>query len=252
MAIDLENLWFFALFGPVFLIAWYFLARIEGKKYRYLRYLIVIAVLFLTRLFLVIFDLGVFPNLEYDPLFYALALVFGILFTFYYLQKIEHFYSFEQMGWRFETVSSKQRSQVRDILNHLFIGLIGGIIILLMAALLTGLVEPVDLSALTFTLDKIITVILFALGGIYEEGFFRGLLQTDFTEKYGSIQANLYQALAFLAIHTFYFPFSFLGLVNYLVIFIMALILGLIKAKYSLYASSVAHSFFVLMAGLLV
>ena len=239
MSIQAENYWFFVIFITLVIIAFLIFYYLKEDKFKYLRFSFLCVVLLIGHIALPFYDVGIFPNLVYDPLFYLLLFLIGMTFTFLYINKIEQ-KSFQEIGWK----SS-------NLLKEIVIGLVFGVILLLFAAIIMLPFQTTNLENISFFPEKIFTVIFFALGAIYEECLFRGFLQEELEKEFEITKVIIIQALAFLAINLFYFPFNSLGLINYLVMFIMALLLGFLAYKYSLFCSATVHVFFVLFAGLL-
>ncbi|MFO8017495.1 MAG: CPBP family glutamic-type intramembrane protease [Promethearchaeia archaeon] len=237
--IEVENYVFFAIFSPLILIALVVLHHYRDEDYRYYRFFLICMVLLVGHILLPFFDVGIFPELRNDPLFYSILFLLGMGFTILYIVQIENI-SFRQIGWKSENV-------IRDVA----IGILTAVVLLLISALLEFPFLRLKLPNLSVL--KFITVVFFALGGIYEESLFRGLLQTAYLKKddFNSYQRILMQALAFLFINLFYFPFDILGLITYLIMFLLAIVTGWLAQRYSLISSSTAHVLFVLLAGLL-
>lgn len=208
----------------------------KGEKWFLLRVSVILGILFLTRILLIIFPVGIFPSLEPDIIFYASVLAAGTAFMMLYLLKIEDV-SLEELGFK---------------RNRMILGLIFGVLasfgLLLLSALALIPFSGIPIN-LYLTPEKIAVAVLFALGGIYEETFFRGLLQNYFQEKYGEYRAILIQSGLFLAIHIGYLPFTGFG-IYYLIIFSMALVLGVLRSKFDLYSSSTCHVLYVFLAAL--
>lgn len=237
--IKLENYLFFAIFLPLILGGLLIFYYKRAEKYRYYRFTLICVILLIGHILLPFFDVGIFPKLVNDPFFYLILFLLGMGFTIIYLRSIEKI-SFAEIGWKSE-----------NVLKEFLIGIIFAFLILIISVLLEF--PFLEITVPELSLIKILTVIFFAAGAIYEECLFRGLLQTHYLQKehLKNYQIILIQALAFLSINFFYFPFNIFGLINYLIMFLMSLIVGLLALKYSLISSTTAHLLFVLLAGLL-
>lgn len=237
--INFENYIFFVIFIPFIVGGLLVLSRYRDEKYRYHRFFLICLILLIGHFLLPYFEVGIFPTLVNDPLFYLILFLLGMGFTIIYMYIIEDT-SFKEIGW-------KSAHPIKDF----SVGLLYALIILVLSALLElPFLSP---TLPQFSVLKLITVICFAAGAIYEECLFRGILQTCYlkNESLKDYQIILIQALAFLSINLFYFPFDAFGLINYLIMFLMSLIVGYLALKYSLISSSTAHFLFVLLAGLL-
>ena len=236
-----QNLFYFVIFTPILIGALLIAYKFNDEKYRYLRFGIIIGIFLLTRIFLTIFNVGIFPSLVNDILFYVLAFTMGMVLVCIYAIKIEN-KDLKQMFWWPE-------DKVKRIYSILF-GIGGAIVILLIATGLMSIFGPPAINLET-EIDGIIVAIFFGLGAIYEEIFFRSILQNTLTEDLqDENKAILIQALLFTFIHLFYLPFDGYGIL-YLTIFLMALILGFLKSKQGLVASILAHGLFVFLASML-
>jgi membrane protease YdiL (CAAX protease family) len=149
--------------------------------------------------------------------------------------------TFQEIGW-------KSTNIIRDIA----IGVIFSIILLLLSTILMLITQTFVMGEISINLEKFFTVVFFALGAIYEDCLFRGYFQKELEKTYSLKTAILIQATAFLIINLFYFPFNISRIINYIVIFVMAILIGFLANRYSLYSASTAHVLFVLIAGLLV
>lgn len=240
MPINLENLIFFAVFLPIVVAALLIVSKLKERcpQKIWLRFLIIEIVLFLTRVFLLVFDLGSFPDLEMDPLFYALAFFMGLGFMYVYVTKIEGA-TLKSVGWFFK---------VNNVGKQLLYGFLGCIALLIASVGLMAVLLDYQLSTdLSIGADQFITALFFGLGAIYEEWFFRGLIyqKTDLT----SIQKISISSLMFLGIHVGYLSFTGYG-VYYITMAIMALMLGYLAYKLGIISSATAHGFYVFIGAL--
>ncbi len=237
--INLGNYLFFAIFSPLIILGLLVLYYSRGEKYRYLRFALICIILLIGHILLPFFNVGIFPDLTNDPIFYLILFLLGIGFTISYISLIENI-SFKKIGWKSENLK-----------KEFIIGLLFGFIILTVSAVLK--MPFLKNSIPDFSILKVLTMIFFAAGAIYEESLFRGLLQTHYLEKENirNYQIILIPAVAFLFINLSYFPFNPIGLVNYLIMFLMSVTVGWLALKYSLISSTTAHFTFVLLAGLL-
>ena len=163
-----------------------------------------------------------------------------MIFTIILLFKIEQ-KNFKEIGW-------KSTNIIRDI----GIGIAFCILLLIISTILMITAQIIVLTEINITFDKFFTALFFALGAIYEDCLFRGYFQQELEKTYSSKKSILIQSLTFLFINLFYFPFDISGIINYIVLFIMAIIIGFLAKKYSLYSANATHFFFILIAGLLI
>jgi len=240
MSIQAINYFFFVIFIPLVIIILIILNYLKEEKYKYHRFALICIILLIGHIILPFYNMGIFPYLKYDYLFYFLLFLVGIIFTSIFLLKIEK-KSFLEIGWQSSNI-------VRDI----GIGIIVAIFLLFLSAILTLSFNNINFNDISLNYEKILTITFFALGAIYEEILFRGILQKELEEDFSLPSALLIQAFLFLSINLFYFPFDALGFINYCLIFIMAILFGLLAYKYSLYCSTTAHILFVLIAGLFI
>ena len=157
-------------------------------------------------------------------------MIFGILFTWVYVFKIE-ILSFSDIGGKVENVK-------KSILYGL-VAYIPLLCLLPVMQLLTGIHISFNIS-----IGKILVAISFAvLAGIYEEILFRGVIQNHFIEitKQKIHKSIWLTSITFTLTHLFYLPFTGFG-IYYLFVFIMALILSFLRIKCDLLACSILHS----------
>ena len=234
----LYNLIFFAIIVPIVVVVLLIMYKFRDNLHKYLKLGIIIGIFFLTRIMLTFFNVGIFPALVNDILFYALAFVFGMILVFFYAYKIEEV-DIKEMYWIHE----------KKGLSILF-GLLAGIGILLISSGFMLLLGSLPINIET-NVDGIIVAVLFGAGALYEEIFFRGILQNTLEEDLNdSNKAILIQAIVFCGIHLFYLSFAGFGLF-YAIIFIMAIILGYLKKRFGLLSSTLAHALFVFLAAFL-
>ena len=165
------NLLYFIIAIPIVLITFPILSKLCNDK-RFLSIIIVLSlILFSVRFILILFQdtIGIMPYLIEDVVFYSLLMIFGVIFTWFYVIRIEKV-SFKELG-----------GKVEDIKKSVIFGLISYIPLICLLPLILFLTD----IHITFniTLGKIIIAIAFGiLGGFYEEVMFRGIIQNYFME----------------------------------------------------------------------
>lgn len=170
------------------------------------------------------------PYLIEDVIFYGLLMIFGVLFTWVYVFKIEKV-SFSDIGGKVENVNKS--------ITYGVIAQIPLLSFLQLTQLLTGIHISFNI-----TIGKILVAIAFAvLAGVYEEILFRGVIQNHFMEitEHKINKSILLTSITFTLTHLFYLPFTGFG-IYYIFVFIMALILSFLRAKCDLLACSILHS----------
>lgn len=237
MPIDLSNLLFFAVLIPIIIIALLFLIGLKKKipQKMTIRIITIELVLFSTRIFLIIFDMGQFPDLVYDPLFYFLALVMGAGFMYYYIRKIEE-KKLTKFGWKITD----------DFWKQIGIGITTAFILLLFSLALQLLITDKTFSMnINYSWDLIHTAIFFGLGAFYEEWFFRGLLFTY--DKWSERRQIVLSSVMFFAIHIGYLPVQGY-FIYYILMLIFSFSLGILGKKVGILASGTCHFLYVLLA----
>jgi len=226
------NLLYFIIAIPIVLITFPILLKLCKDK-RFLSIIIVLSLLlFSVRFILILFQdtIGIMPYLIEDVVFYSLLMIFGVIFTWFYVFKIEKV-SFKEIGGNVENV---KKSIIYSLLAYIPL-----LCLLPLMRFLTGIHISFNITA-----GKIIVAIAFAvLAGFYEEIMFRGIIQNHFMEITGNNikKTILLTSITFTATHLFYLPFAGFG-IYYIFVFIMALILSFLRAKYDLLACSILHS----------
>jgi len=172
--------------------------------------------------------IGIMPYLVEDVIFYSLLLLFGLIFTYYYLYKIEKS-SFKEIGFKSDNFK-----------KSIIYGLIGIIPLMMLTPLIMLLTNISPIPTISF--GKIIIALSFSiLGAIYEETMFRGIIQKHITHlEKENIKIVIYTALIFTITHVFYLPFTGFG-IYYIFVFIMALMLSWFKIKFDLITCAVLH-----------
>lgn len=232
MEFYLINLFYFIIAIPIVLIAFPILSKLSKNK-RFLSIIIVLSfLLFFVRLILVFFQetIGIMPYLIEDVIFYSLLMIFGVIFTWFYIFKIEKV-SFSDIGGNVENV---KKSIIYGLLAYIPL-----LCLLPLMRFLTGIHISFNLNT-----GKIIVAVAFAiLAGFYEEIMFRGIIQNHFMEitKNKVNNSILLTSILFTATHIFYLPFVGFG-IYYIFVFIMALLLSFLRAKCDLLACSILHS----------
>ncbi len=226
------NLLYFVIAIPIVLIAFPILLKLcRDKQFKYI-ILILSLLLFSVRFILIFFQdtIGIMPYLIEDVIFYGLLMIFGVIFTWVYVFKIEQV-SFCNIGGKVENV---KKSIIYGLMAYIPL-----LCLLPVMKLLTGIHISFNI-----TLGKILVAISFAvLAGIYEEFLFRGVIQNHFMEitKYKINKSIWLTSITFTLTHLFYLPFTGFG-IYYIFVFIMALILSFLRAKCDLLACSILHS----------
>ena len=109
------NLIYFTITLPLAIIFYIILLKIKPQN-NYLMNLIILSIfLFIVRITLVFFadTIGIMPYLKEDVIFYTLLMIFGVLMTYIYVNKIEKV-SFKDIGW-----------EVQDVKKSVVYGLVG-------------------------------------------------------------------------------------------------------------------------------
>ncbi len=227
------NLTFFLVLAPILLIGLYFLSRLNSdKEGNRIKLLIVLPVfLFVIRLFLVFYadTIGTMPYLVEDVVFYLLLMVFGLVFTWFYVVRIDKS-SFKELGW--EVVNAKK---------SIFYGLVFCIPLFLLMPLIVFLTN-IQIS-INITPGKVIVAVAFTvLGAFYEEIMFRGVIQNHLAKLTNNNDKKtiIYTALIFTLTHLFYLPFDGFG-IYYIFVFIMAILLSILRLKTDQLACAILH-----------
>jgi membrane protease YdiL (CAAX protease family) len=226
------NLVYFIITIPVVLITFTILSKLCKDKKTFSLIVVLSTLLFLVRLILIFFQntIGIMPYLIEDVFFYGLLMIFGVIFTWVYVFKIEKV-SFSDIGGKVENVKKS--------ISFSLIAYIPLLCMLPIMQLLTGI-----RISLNITIGKILVAISFAiLAGVYEEILFRGVIQNHFMEitNQNTYKSILLTSAAFTLTHLFYLPFTGYG-IYYIFVFIMALILSSLRIKCDLMACSILHS----------
>lgn len=245
MSIYLINLWYFAIAAPIILLFLPFIVKLyKNEVNNRINIIISLAtLLFIIRLVLVFFGatIGIMPYLVEDALFYSLLLAFGLLFTFYYLFKVENS-NLKEIG--FET---------ENIKRSILFGVIGIAILMCITPLIMILTDIEIANPPHISLEKIIISLSFAiLGAVYEEIMFRGIIQNHLTKLIdNNWKIIIFTALIFTATHLFYLPFTGFG-IYYIFVFIMALLLSWLRIYVDLISSAIVHGGIVFLLIILV
>ncbi|MBD3352837.1 MAG: CPBP family intramembrane metalloprotease [Candidatus Lokiarchaeota archaeon] len=235
MAFEIENLWFFIAFIPLILLTFVGLNILKKKKNEKIiyRFILIEILLFLTRVFLLVFDMGAFPYLVMDPIFYILAFIMGVLLMYVYLYKVEK-KDFAYIGWFRENL---------NLFKDIVAGILGCVILVVISVLLMmGLSDYTLITEFNISIDKFVTALFFGFGAIYEEWFYRGFLLKY--EKLNERNRVIFSSLMFVGIHLGYLPLTGYGMF-YISITIMAFMLAFLAKKFSILSSTVAHGLFV-------
>ncbi|HUX98236.1 MAG TPA: CPBP family intramembrane glutamic endopeptidase [Candidatus Deferrimicrobium sp.] len=240
MVFDPVNLLYFAIIAPIAILTGLFLIRRDTEKDRLLILIILSILLFVVRIFLVLFadTIGIMPYLEYDIIFYTFLTVFGVLFTIIYVLKVEKS-TLQEVGWK---IKDKKKSIAYGLIGYLPL-----IAFMPLVLLLTG----IEVSS-TITWEKIVLGIEFGfiLGGFYEETMFRGVIQNHLSKVMSEKMTVISTALIFTATHLWYLPFTGYG-IYYFFVLLMAFLLSILRLKGDLLASAILHGgivFFLIIA----
>ena len=234
MSIYLINLWYFVIVVPIVLLSLPLIAKLykDEERNRIKIILSLATLLFVIRLILVFFGttIGIMPYLVEDALFYSLLLGFGLLFTFYYLYKVENS-NLKEIG--FET---------ENIKKSILFGIIGIIILMCITPLIIFLTDITLANPPIISPEKIIISLSFAiLAAVYEEILFRGIIQNHLNKFIAKEwRIILYTAVIFTLTHVFYLPFTGFG-IYYIFVFLMAFLLSWLRIKVDLIASAIVH-----------
>ena len=176
----------------------------------------------------------------FRAIFYSLLLGFGLLFTWYYLYRIEKS-NLKNIGFKTENIK-----------RSVFYGLIGIIPLMAMTPLIIFLTHiditfPPNISA-----EKIIISLSFSLlGAIYEEVMFRGIIQNHVKELVDNEwKIIIFTAVIFTLTHLFYLPFDY-G-IYYIFVFVMAILLSWLRIHVDLFACAITHGCIVFLLIVLV
>ncbi|MBD3255483.1 MAG: CPBP family intramembrane metalloprotease [Candidatus Lokiarchaeota archaeon] len=234
MTINPTNLWYFLIALPISIFFSFFISKLY-KKEEENNLLIIISLsilLFFVRLLLVFFadTIGIMPYIKEDLLFYPLLLAFGLLFTGFYVQKIEK-KKLKDIGFEID-------NRVKSFL----FGFLGIFLLLGMTPVLILLTGIKLTQNINIFLEKVIIAICFGLlGAIYEEVMFRGVIQNHISQHISkNYRIGLYTAIIFTLTHLFYLPFIGFG-IYYIFVFMMALLLSWLRIKSGLIACAFTH-----------
>ena len=239
------NLLYFVITLPILAIALYFVSKLYTKeKINHLAIILSLSLLlFLIRFILAFFGttIGIMPYLIEDVVFYSLLLLFGMIFTYYFLYRIEKS-SFKEIGFKSD-----------DLKKSILYGLIGIIPLMLFTPLII-LLTNISISTIpSISLEKLIITLSFSiLGAIYEETMFRGIIQTQISDLTKDNTKIIFStAVLFTLTHLFYLPFTGFG-IYYIFVFIMALLLSWFKIKFDLITCAILHGGIVFLLIILV
>ena len=224
------NLVYFIIIIPVVVIFYFINLKLRKKDNIVLDIIVLSLLLFLVRLFLVLFanTIGIMPYLIEDVIFYGLLLCFGIGFTVIYVLRIEKT-TFKILGW-----------EVEDYKKSILFGLIGFIPLVALFPVIIILTN-IQIS-IAITIEKVFVALSFTiLGAFYEEIMFRGIIQNKFKEIFPDDKKVIFfTALTFTLTHLFYLPFIGFG-IFYIFVFVMALILSFLRIKTDQLACAILH-----------
>lgn len=224
------NFLYFAIVGPVVIIVTLLIMKFEITKKHVTTIVIISLLLFFVRIMLVLFQntIGVMPYIIPDIVFYSILTVFGVVFSTFFLLKVEN-KTFEDIGF------------IKDeIPKNILVGLLGFLPLIAMFPLLL-LLTGIQINFLV-TWDKILIGIVFGLilGGYYEEIMFRGIIQNHFMEITDEKYTIIRTAAVFVATHIGYLPLTGFGIM-YVFLTVMALILSYFRLKFSQISCVILH-----------
>jgi len=224
------NLLYFIIVIPIIIIISIILLKLRERN-NLLEIIILSVLLFIVRFVLIFFQdtIGIMPYFVEDVIFYGLLLVFGIGFTLIYAFKIEKV-RLEEIGGRVESLK-----------KSILYGLLGYIPLICVFPLVISLADVQ--VAPNITIEKIFVGFCFAmLGAVYEEIFFRGIIQNRFSKlsENNHLKTILFTAITFTATHIFYLPFTGFG-IYYIFVFVMAVVLSILRIKCDLFACAINH-----------
>ena len=230
------NLVYFTVTIPIAIVFFIILLKIIPQN-NYLTRLIILSIfLFIVRITLVFFadTIGIMPYLKEDVIFYTILMIFGVLMTVIYVNKIEQV-SFKEIGWN-----------IQDVKKSVVHGLVGYVPLVCFFPLII-LLANIQIS-IAITIGKIIVALSFAiLGGFYEEIMFRGIIQNKFKDLFNDDKKIIFfTALTFTLTHLFYLPFIGFG-IFYIFVFVMAVILSILRIKSDQLACAILHGGIVFM-----
>lgn len=235
MSIYLINLLYFAIVAPILLVSTLLIKRLYKNEEKNSLIIIIslCVILFIFRLTLVFFGetIGIMPYITGDVLFYPLLCVFGLIFTWFYLTKIEK-KSLKEIGY-----------EIEDIKKSVLSGLIGLIPLFCMMPLMIFLTEIAIPASISITPEKVAVGLAFGLlGAFFEEIFFRGIIQNRISDLVNNDEKKeiLIVSLIFAISHLFYLPFTGCG-IYYVFVFILALILSWLRIHYDQIATGIVH-----------
>ncbi len=225
------NLLYFVIVIPVIILAFFILKKSCRDKKHLLIIMELSILLFYIRFCLIFFrnTIGIMPYLVEDTIFYTLLVIFGVIFTFFYIYRIEKV-SFKDIGGKVESVK-----------KSIVYGLIGFIPLILMFPLIILLTEIRVSIEITFS-KLIVTFSFTLLAAIYEELMFRGIIQNHIRAiiNNNGLKVVIYTSLIFTITHLFYLPFTGFG-IFYIFVFIMSILLSFLRNKTDLLACAVLH-----------
>jgi membrane protease YdiL (CAAX protease family) len=215
---------------PIVILMSVILLKLREKR-KFIVIIILSILLFIVRFALILFQetIGIMPNLVEDIVFYGLLMVFGICFTLAFTFKVEKV-SLEEIGGKVESVK-----------KSILYGLLGFIPLISLFPVIIFLAD-IQISPI-ITLGKIFVGFSFAmLGAVYEEIFFRGIIQNRFSEitNDNQLKTIIFTALTFTATHIFYLPLTGFG-IYYIFVFVMAIVLSILRIKCDLLACAINH-----------
>lgn len=219
----------------------HFLARLTKKNNHMGVVLFLTGGLFFVRIMLVVFadTIGKMPNVQPEVVFYGILTGFGVFYSVYMVKRVEN-RSWSDFGWN--------RSNLG---KNILLGLLS---LLPLFAFLPLILLTTGLKILSpITWEKIFLAISFGLilGGFYEEVLFRGIIQYHVGQITTKRRTIILTAIIFVATHVGYLPFDAFG-IYYLFLFIMALELSYLRARFNSVVCCVLHGGIVFILVLLV
>lgn len=224
------NFIYFFIVLPIVLVATFFIKKLHDKE-KHLSVIIGVGLLvFFVRIMLVFFQswIGIMPYILPDVIFYTLLMIFGIVYSTFYVLKVEKI-TFQELGFT--------RQALWRNIGLGFLGLLPLIAMFPLVVLLTGIrINPF------VTWEKVVIGITFGLilAGFFEEIMFRGIMQKHFMEITDEKYTVLGTTTIFVATHIGYLPLVGFGII-YIFLTVMALLLSYFRLKFGLISCSILH-----------
>lgn len=235
MGFQIIHFAYFLVYVPILAIAIAVMLHLKKRKLWTVevRFAIIAVLLFLGRMLLLPFGLGQFPNIAFDPLFYALLLIIGLGLMMFYVREIENYRIRELGKWK------------EQLAKQIVVGILGAVSLLLFSVLMLFIAVNYRLTTPEITVDKFFTALFFGLGAIYEEWFFRGVMLKY--RQWWALKQIVISSIVFFVIHIGYLPFTGYG-VYYFIMLVFSFSLAF-NAKYvGILSSTLIHFIFVFVS----